>query len=239
MFLRWFIFFCRLRVDNGESWLEAKLLIAYLSIIFQAPVLYYQLFTPMKLVTSASFIHHHHSFTATQLTFLSAPSNYYRLMKVPLIPSGIIQPGDLDLVVKMVVGTDKAIGQGESDPSFVISDGKHFAGLHIRDKNNFMSGSPCLIVEGTSGETIGNRRQGAELPKPSLSSYPGRFEVRLSLSDRWGSCFVPLDGGFSREMTYQNKLEPHKGLFLEIYGDDAQEKAGIKYIEVSILQETV
>ena len=48
-------------------------------------------------------------------------------------------------------------------------------------------------------------------------------------------------------MIYQNKLEPHNGLFLEIYadnarekpyGNDAQDKEGIKYIELSILKET-
>ena len=38
-------------------------------------------------------------------------------------------------------------------------------------------------------------------------------------------------------MIYQYKLNPNNGLFLEIYGDDAQEKEGIKYIELSILQE--
>ena len=38
-------------------------------------------------------------------------------------------------------------------------------------------------------------------------------------------------------MIYQNKLNPRKGLFLAIYGDDAKEKEGIKYIEVTVLKE--
>ena len=82
------------------------------------------------------------------------------------------------------------------------------------------------------------RREQALLPKPSESYHPGRFEIQLSLSDRWGTCFVPLDGGFSREMIYQNKLNPRNGLFLEIYGNHAQEKEGIKYIEMTILKES-
>ncbi len=99
------------------------------------------------------------------------------------------------------------------------------------------SAAPCLGIEGPSGKTK-TRRLDAWLPKPSETQYyPGRFEIQLSLSDRWGTCFVPLDGGFSREMVYQNKLNPRNGLFLEIYGDDAQEKEGIKYIKLSILQE--
>ena len=46
-----------------------------------------------------------------------------------------------------------------------------------------------------------------------------------------------VDGGFSREMIYQSKLNPKNGLFLEIYGDQAKEKEGIKYIELTILRE--
>ena len=35
-------------------------------------------------------------------------------------------------------------------------------------------------------------------------------------------------------MIYQNQLNPGNGLFLEICGDNAQEKEGVKYIEITI-----
>ena len=105
------------------------------------------------------------------------------------------------------------------------------------DKLNYASISPCRGTEGDSGLTITKRIRDSPLPKPSESYYPGRFDIHLSLSDRWGACFVSLDGGFSREMIYQNKLNPKNGLFLEIYGDEAKEKEGIKYIELTILRE--
>ncbi|KAJ7390522.1 hypothetical protein OS493_024554 [Desmophyllum pertusum] len=190
----------------------------------------------MKLAAAASFIHHHNSVTPRLLTFLSAPQLYYRLMIVPLIPPGVIDT-NAKLVVKMAVGLETKFGQGESDPSFVISDGHRFIGMFTVDKNNYPSIAPCFGIEAVSGTTIKRRREDTRLPKPSETYYPGRFEIQLSLSDRWGTCFVPLDGGFSREMIYQNKLNPRNGLFLEIYGDDKQEKEGIKYIELSILQE--
>ena len=182
-------------------------------------------------------MHHHHTVTGTKLTFLSAPQNYVLLLKVPLIPPAAVD-ADASLVVKMVIGTDIGIGQGESDPSYVISDGQFFIGAHIRYKNNYKTGAPCVCIEGSSGKTIGaDRRQDSSLPKPSESYYPGRLETRLSLSDRWGTCFVSLDGGFSREMIFQHKLNPHNGLYLEIYADESKEKVGIKFIEVSIVQE--
>ncbi|XP_067049475.1 uncharacterized protein [Acropora muricata] len=197
---------------------------------------YYQLFTPMKLMKAASFIHHHHSVTASQLTFLSAPENYARLLSVPMIPPKAINT-DTNLVAKLVVGVNKAIGLGESDPSFVISDGQLFIGANLLDKNNYKNGAPCGGIEGSSGTVMRNRRYGSRSPKPPVTVYPGRVEIWLSLSDRWGTCFVSLDGGFSRETTYQNKLNPTNGLLFELYGDDKSERIGIKYIEVSIVQE--
>ncbi len=189
----------------------------------------------MKLTSAATFIHHHNSITPRLLTFLSAPRNNYRLMIVPLIAPGVIDI-NANLVVKMAVGLEKKFGATDSDPKFVISDGNRFIGMVLKDKPDFAASAPCVGVEGSSGKTMAPYFD-AWLPKQSESKYPGRFEIQLSLSDRWGTCFVPLDGGFSREMVYQNKLNPRNGLFLEIYGDDAQEKEGIKYIELSILQE--
>ena len=66
---------------------------------------------------------------------------------------------------------------------------------------------------------------GSPLPKPAESYYPGRVETKLSLSDRWGTCFTSHDGGFSSEMIFQRKLNPQKGLFLEIYETDRQTAA--------------
>ena len=105
------------------------------------------------------------------------------------------------------------------------------------DKTNYKNVAPCYGIEGTSGPTLNHRHVDALLPKPSESYYPGRFEIHLNLSDRWGTCFVPHDGGFSRKMNYQNKLNPGNGLFLEICGDNAQEKEGVKYIEITIFEE--
>ncbi|KAL9987410.1 hypothetical protein ACROYT_G001711 [Oculina patagonica] len=203
----------------------------------QPQLVFYKFFTPMKLVSAATFIHHRNSITPRLLTFLSAPSNHYRLMIVPLIPPGVIDT-NANLVVKMAVGLETTFASADSDPSFGVSDGQRFIGVFTADKTNYNDHAPCFGYEGPSGTTLSNTFRDPTLPKPSETQfYPGRFEIQLSLSDRWGTCFVPLDGGFSREMVYQNKLNHHNGLFLEIYGHHAPEKEGIKYIELSILQE--
>lgn len=50
----------------------------------QAKLWYYQVFTPMKLLKAASFVHHHHSASATKLTVGEASENYARLEQKPL-----------------------------------------------------------------------------------------------------------------------------------------------------------
>ena len=187
----------------------------------------------MKLLRAARFVYHHHSITTTKITFLSAAQDYARLLQVPLVAP---ETADYDtkLAVKVVIGTDVDIGQGESDLTYVISDGHYFVGAHFRDKNNYNNLAPCVAIEGSSGKQLGaDRRVDSALPKPSKSYYSGRVEFLLSLSDRWGTCFVSLDGGFSREMTFQRKLDPRSVLFFEIYADTKEEK----YIEARISQE--
>ena len=157
-------------------------------------------------------------------------------MVVPLIPPAVTT-ANVNLVIKMAVGMEKTFTVPDHDPSFVISDGNYFIGAMIKDKSDYSASAPCVGIEGASGPRMNQGRTDAWLPKASESYYPGMFEIQLSLSERWGTCFVALDGGFSREMIYQNKLNPRHGLFLEIYGNDAQETEGIKYIEMTILKE--
>ena len=156
-------------------------------------------------------------------------------MIVPLIQPAVTS-ANANLVIKMNVGLETTtFGAGGRDLSFVISDGSRFIGM--LDTASYSGITTCLGIEGTSGPTMSHRRSGAPRPKPSEFYLTGRLEIQLSLSERWGTCFVPLDGGFSREMIYQNKLNPGNGLFLEIYGHYTGGKKGIKYIEITILKE--
>ena len=71
-------------------------------------------------------------------------------------------------------------------------------------------------------------------PKPSDSFYPGQFVFTLKLDERWGSCYLAHDGGFVRTAGYNNRLMFSKGLSLEVYKSDKEEKVGIKYVKVAI-----
>ena len=87
----------------------------------------------------------------------------------------LIQPAaNAKLFIKMNVGLETTFAAGDSDPSFVISDGSRFIGMFTLDKTNYKSFAPYLGIEGASGPTMSHRRTDAYLPKPSESYYPGR-----------------------------------------------------------------
>ncbi|CAH3145135.1 unnamed protein product [Porites lobata] len=135
----------------------------------QPQILFYRYFTPIKLASVATFIHYHHSLTPRNLTFLSAPKNYYRLMIVPLIQPAVTS-ANANLVIKMNVGLETTtFGAGGRDLSFVISDGSRFIGMLTTDKNIYNGITPCLGIEGTGGPTMSHRRSDSPRPKPTES----------------------------------------------------------------------
>lgn len=67
--------------------------------------------------------------------------------------------------------------------------------MFIFDKNNYKIDVLCVGVEGKSG-VIGYCYN-LKLLKLFEIFYFGRFEIWLNLFERWGICFVFLDGGLS------------------------------------------
>ena len=57
------------------------------------------------------------------------------------------------------------------------------------------------------------------------------------LDQRWGSCYTAHDGGFVRTAGFNNRLMFSKGLTLEVYKSDKDEKVGIRFIKVTIIED--
>ena len=124
----------------------------------------------------------------------------------------------------------------DSDIRYGVSDGTRFIGFFIVDKLNYGKPSaPCYGMEGVSGGTITGRRHEPATPKPSDSFYP--FVITLKLDERWGSCYTAHDGGFVRTAGYNNRLMFSKGLTLEVYKSNKDERVGIRFIKVTIVQD--
>ena len=193
--------------------------------------------TPSWLEAHASYIDSSRTTTADQLTFNAGSVTNAALLKVPMIPAGVIKDST-PLTVDITVAHDVNIGQGtDSDIRYGVSDGIRFIGFHTTDKLNYGTYSPCYGTEGVSGSTLTPTRYEPIKPKPSDSFYPGQFVFTLKLDERWGSCYTAHDGGFVRTAGYNNRLTLSKGLTLEVYKTDAGERVGIRYIKVAIKQD--
>ena len=193
--------------------------------------------TPTWLNEHASYIDSSHTKTAEQLTFNAGSVNYAALLKVPMIPAGVLQYS-APLTVKIVVSNDVSIGTSQdSDISYGVSDGKSVVGITTRNKDTYDSDAPCHGFESTSGTSLSEDGWiSTSSPKVSDSFYPGQFGITLKLDERWGSCYTAHDGGFVKTTTFTKRLMLDKGLTLEVYKQSSSERVGIKYIEVTIFQ---
>lgn len=163
--------------------------------------------TPSWLEAHASYIDSSRSLTAAQLTFNAGSITNPALLKVPMIPAGVLKDST-PLTVEITVAHDISRRSTDSDIRYGVSDGIRMIGFETCDKGNYISNSPCYGIEGASGPTLQSIRRESVTPKPSDSFYPGQFVITLKLDERWGSCYTAHDGGFVRTAAYNNRLMP-------------------------------
>ena len=194
--------------------------------------------TPSWLTAHASYIDSHHTWSTEQLAFNATPKDQAALLKVPMIPAGVLKHSP-PLTAKIVVSHDVDIGTKEdSDISYGVSDGMSFVGFTLEDNLQYNIFAPCFGHEGSSGVSLtGGKNLSPEKPKPSDSFYPSQFAITLKLDKRWGSCYTAHDGGFVKTAVYSKRLVFDKGLTLEVYKGHNHERVGIKFIEVTVLQD--
>ena len=204
----------------------------------QGKVIYHQTMSPTWLEAHASYIDSSRAATSQQLTFNAGAQASAALLKVPMIPAGVLNVAT-PLTVEITVAHDIAIGGQpiDSDIRYGVSDGTRFIGFETCDKGNYDSNAPCYGTEGLSGITLSSIRHDPVIPKPSDSFYPGQFVFTLKLDERWGSCYTAHDGGFVKTAGYNNRLMLTKGLTLEVYKSNKGERVGIRFIKVSIIQD--
>ena len=153
------------------------------------------------------------------------------------MPADILKDSSL-VTLKLVVSLDEVIGKNEnSDPRFGVSDGVSFVAFEMVDDETYASGSAfCFGIEGKSGNSLTGRRTiSSKSPTPSDFSYPGRFVITLKLNERRGSCSTAHGGGFVKTADYKKRLLLSKGLTLEVYREEKNEKVGINFIEVIVM----
>jgi len=204
----------------------------------QVKLIYHQTMTPTWLEAHASFIDSSRTSTGKQLTFNAGAVDHAALLKVPMIPAGVLKVST-SLTIQITVAHDISIGghPNDSDIRYGVSDGTKFVGFETCDKGNYGSNAPCYGSEGVSGAILSSLKYNPVTPKPSDSFYPGQYVFTFKLDERWGSCYTAHDGGFVKTAGYNNRLVLDKGLTLEVYKSGKAERVGIRFIEVTIIQD--
>ena len=193
--------------------------------------------TPLWLETHASYIAEERTVSAAQITFNSGSLAQAALLKVPLVPAGVLTDAS-PLTVEITVAHDISIGQdADSDISYGVSDGTRFIGFETPDKSNYAKNLPCYGVEGVWRQfNVSDTRFSDS--KTQRIFLPRSFVFTFELDERWGSCYTAHDGGFVRTAGYNNGLVPSKALTLEVYKSDPVESVGIRLIKVTVTKDS-
>ena len=197
---------------------------------------------PSWIEAHASYIEELRESTTEQITFLAGTVYRAALFKVPMIPVDVLQDST-PLTVEIVVSNNVTIGESDSDSDMLygVSDGISFIGFEIVDKNTYkINYPPCYGVEGIplNLSLKAARTVSSLLLKPRDTFYAGQFVSTLNLNERWGACYTAHDGGFVKTAAYNKRLMLSKGLSFEVYKNHKSERIGIKYIEVTIIQDS-
>ena len=188
---------------------------------------FYRLYTPRGIRYNAEFTTSYYNYSSTAITFKGGSSSYQRLFKLPLIPHDLLTYSS-DITVKITVGLQKAIRSYDSDPKFLLSDGTNGIGFEMREE-----AIRCQGIQGTMGDLLGSRSiRGGASHKSSI--LPEQFVLTIKPSEYWGSCYFAVDSSLISPVGYSRRINPQRGLWLEVYAEGTNERYLFNYISVEI-----
>ena len=195
---------------------------------------YHQLMTPIWLkmysTINGNYTLHHQYLEFPKIT----RPPFQRILQVKLVAPGILYHYD-QVAVTMTIAMDTKLADAtDHDPSFGISDGSSFIGYQVVDKHNYGGITPCRHIEGkiSSGQIKSLRYVKGLLV--TSRAYSSEVTLQFRPTEQWGSCHTEHDTGFVNIANYNNKLNPNKGLYLQMYVEDDPEMYRIKYIVVDV-----
>ena len=154
-----------------------------------------------------------------------------RLIKVPLFQKGEL-PTD-DIIVTITVHLEDP-PTSDSDFLPAICDGIVCNGVFISDTGNYPNGA-CNYVTIESGVTfttiLSTGRCGAPI---TYQQFPNTATLTFYPMNKWGSFSIPSSGGYTTAIRFTRQLDLTKGLYLEVYGGDANEEYKLMFMEVKV-----
>ena len=184
-----------------------------------------------KWIHSNAVITGPHALNSQYFEILSTTgAPYQRALQIPLVAPNILTSTD-SVTVTVTVAVDVSYASiNDHDPTIGISDGTSFIGVHARDTHV----KPCYIRDGVSTTTTLTQIHSIDGSTVTSRRYSSEIKIQLRPAEQWGSCHTEHDGGYTNVGNYRRLLDPSKGLQLEIYRGNAEERYRIKYIMVDV-----
>jgi len=191
-----------------------------------------------KWLSKYATIHGSYTYKPNYLEILAGTASHEHVLQVQLVPPGVLTKDDCQRVtVTMTIAMDTTwADSNDHDPSFGISDGEKFIGFITVDKNNFDGSPPCYSNEGDNVNNILIGDHDTSGPRPnSPRGFSSEVKIQLKPGENWGSCHTEHAEGFVFIKNYRHNLDLTKGLFLDVYRNDAPEIYRIEYITVDVM----
>ena len=122
----------------------------------------------------------------------------------------------------------------DSDFFTAVCDDTVCNGMSISDSGNYTNNA-CTYVTMNSGATCTYRvKESVVLPLPMHSSQT--LPQSRSIPSTSGPPSAPPNGGYTTAATFSRQLDLTKGLYLEVYGHDANEEYKLQFMEVKVMK---
>ena len=148
----------------------------------------------------------------------------------------LFQRGELptdDIIVTITVHLEDP-PTSDSDFLSAICDITVCNGVFISDSENYPNAA-CNYVTIESGAIfttiLSTGRCGAPI---TYQHFPNTAKLTFYPVNKWASFSIPPGGGYTTAGTFTQQLDLTKGLYLEVYGGDANEEYKLMFMEVKV-----
>ena len=155
-----------------------------------------------------------------------------QLLSIPIFQSGQVPEKDIVVYIKVYLldpPTD------DSDPFIGICDGTVCNAIYVSDEGNYPNNA-CNYGSFNSGPTYTNSQFAGNCGGVPITYtiYPNAVTLTFYPSEQLGTFHIIPDGGYTTVGSFTKNLNLTQGLFLEVYGDNANEEYLLQYMQVEI-----
>ena len=171
------------------------------------------------------------SATSAVMHFKAGAANA-RLLRIPIFQKGQVPDVDIVVYIKVYLRNPPT---SDSDPLIGICDGTVCNAIYVSDRGNYPKDA-CGHGSFNSGPIRTNSQFTGNCGGIPITyaTFPNAVTLTFYPSEQLGTFHITPDGGYTTVGSFTKKLDLTQGLFLEMYGGNANEQYLLQYMQVEI-----